>query len=284
MCDIFKSCFASFSLHMCDMTHSYVWHDSFIRVTWLIHMCDMTNSCDIKSCFASFASSAIVTRLVHLCDMTLPYVLHDSFIFVTYRIHVWHDSSCVLSAYDMTQILSIYDLIQALSIRDKTRVLSIRDMTQIARYPYVTWLTWLNFYPYVTWLKLTQIALYPYVTCLKLTHIALDLYVTWLMLIYMWHDSCCAYLNCAWVHFYLVQRRWALTQVALGFIFFFSCIYMYTFSSSKEMKYLYDMSHSYVRHASCTCVTWLIHTCDTTHRYVWHDSLICEMTQISLYL
>jgi len=27
-----------------DMTHSYVWHDSFICVTWLIHMCDLTNS------------------------------------------------------------------------------------------------------------------------------------------------------------------------------------------------------------------------------------------------
>jgi len=29
-------------IHMCDMTHSYVWHDSFICVTWLICMCDMT--------------------------------------------------------------------------------------------------------------------------------------------------------------------------------------------------------------------------------------------------
>jgi len=35
----------------CDMTHLYVrkylihvWHDSFIRVTWLIHMCDMPHS------------------------------------------------------------------------------------------------------------------------------------------------------------------------------------------------------------------------------------------------
>ena len=25
--------------HMCDVTHSYAWHDSFICVTWLIHMC-----------------------------------------------------------------------------------------------------------------------------------------------------------------------------------------------------------------------------------------------------
>ena len=31
-------------IHMCDMTHSYVWHDSFICLTWLIHMSDMTYS------------------------------------------------------------------------------------------------------------------------------------------------------------------------------------------------------------------------------------------------
>jgi len=27
------------------LTHSYVWRDLFIRATWLIHMCDMTHSC-----------------------------------------------------------------------------------------------------------------------------------------------------------------------------------------------------------------------------------------------
>jgi len=27
---------------MCDMTHSYVWHDSFTCATWLLHLCDMT--------------------------------------------------------------------------------------------------------------------------------------------------------------------------------------------------------------------------------------------------
>ena len=46
------------------MTHSYVWNDSFICVSWLIHMCDMTHS----------------------------YVWHDSFICVSWLIHVWHDS------------------------------------------------------------------------------------------------------------------------------------------------------------------------------------------------
>jgi len=49
---------------MCDMTHSYVWHDSFICVTWLIHMCDMTHS------YVSHDSFIRVTCLIHMCDMT----------------------------------------------------------------------------------------------------------------------------------------------------------------------------------------------------------------------
>jgi len=43
-------------LHTCDMTLSYMWHDSFIHVTWLLHTCDMTPS----------------------------YMWHDSFIHVTW--------------------------------------------------------------------------------------------------------------------------------------------------------------------------------------------------------
>jgi len=47
---------ATWRIHTCDMTHSYVWHDAFIRVTWVIHIrgfgdawlddsaiCDMTD-------------------------------------------------------------------------------------------------------------------------------------------------------------------------------------------------------------------------------------------------
>ena len=32
------------SCHMCDVTHSHVWRDSLICVTWLTHMCDITYS------------------------------------------------------------------------------------------------------------------------------------------------------------------------------------------------------------------------------------------------
>ena len=32
------------AFYMCDVNHSYVWHDSLIYVTWLIRMWDMTHS------------------------------------------------------------------------------------------------------------------------------------------------------------------------------------------------------------------------------------------------
>ena len=50
-------------IHMCDMTHSCVWHGSFLR--------DMTH---------------------YTCDMTHSYVWHNSFMCVTWLIPTWHDS------------------------------------------------------------------------------------------------------------------------------------------------------------------------------------------------
>jgi len=70
-------------IHVCDMTHTYVWHDSFICVTWNIHMCDMTHS---SVWHDSFVQVTQVTWLICMCDMTHSYVWHDSFIYVTWLI------------------------------------------------------------------------------------------------------------------------------------------------------------------------------------------------------
>ena len=67
---------------MCDMTHSHMWHDSFIYVTWLTHMCDMTHSYVWHDWFI------YVTWLIHMCDMTHSYMWHDSFIYVTWLMHI----------------------------------------------------------------------------------------------------------------------------------------------------------------------------------------------------
>jgi len=46
-----------------DVTHSYVWHDSFIRVTWLIHM----------------RHDSFIRDVIHSCKTWLIPVRHDSF-------------------------------------------------------------------------------------------------------------------------------------------------------------------------------------------------------------
>jgi len=61
-------------VHMWDMTHSYVKHDSFIRETWLIHMCKDTS----EQCWsAAEYLHTCMRRVVHVWDMTHSYV--DSF-------------------------------------------------------------------------------------------------------------------------------------------------------------------------------------------------------------
>jgi len=129
-------------IHMCDMTHSNVWHDSRLYIcdmtysnvrckwifrtctsmstceTWLIHMCNMTHS------YVWHDSFIRVTRLIHMCDMTHSYVWHDSFIRVTRLIHmcdmthsyVWHDS--FIRVTRLTTLHSWHDLFRG--IRDTT--------------------------------------------------------------------------------------------------------------------------------------------------------------------
>ena len=55
--------------HMCAMTHSYVCHDSFICVPWLIHMRAMTHSYVYHDSFLS-------QRLHHYHMCTPPHSLH----------------------------------------------------------------------------------------------------------------------------------------------------------------------------------------------------------------
>jgi len=64
------------------MTRSYVWHDSFIHVTWRIRMWDRTHS---YVCYDAFVC---VTRLIHMCAMIHPYVQHGSLVCVTWLIPI----------------------------------------------------------------------------------------------------------------------------------------------------------------------------------------------------
>ena len=72
-------------VHMCDMNHLYAWHNSFICVTWLIWKWDMTwliHMGDMTHSYVWADSFIRVTSLIHTCDMTHPHAWHDSFILV----------------------------------------------------------------------------------------------------------------------------------------------------------------------------------------------------------
>jgi len=68
-----ESCKIMGVIDTCDMTHSYVWQDVFICVTWRNHLCDMTHS------YVRHDSFIYVTWLIHMCDMTHSYVWQDVF-------------------------------------------------------------------------------------------------------------------------------------------------------------------------------------------------------------
>ena len=69
--------YVTWRIHMCGMTHSCVWHGSFICVTWLTHMCD-TFTYDTGSvvgrCLNYTTCFICVAWLIHMREMLYPYV------------------------------------------------------------------------------------------------------------------------------------------------------------------------------------------------------------------
>ena len=69
-------CYLMLQVCLCDMTHSHVWHDSFIRVTCLIHMFQTPYSCMwhfsfmCDGLFRCVACLIHVWWLVHICDLS----------------------------------------------------------------------------------------------------------------------------------------------------------------------------------------------------------------------
>jgi len=95
-------------IHMCDMTHSYVWHDSFVLHDLFIFVTWFTQAC-------ARASFVCVTWLIHMCHLTHTYVFHDLFMHVT-----WLTQTCARASFvrvtwlihmcDMTHTHALYDL------------------------------------------------------------------------------------------------------------------------------------------------------------------------------
>jgi len=87
------------------MTFSYVWHNSSIRLTWLLHTCDMTLSSTVwhdnvwvelthSFLVCDTALSYVWHDLLHTCDRTPSYVGHDPFKCVTWPLHISDTTAC----------------------------------------------------------------------------------------------------------------------------------------------------------------------------------------------
>ena len=108
---------------MCDMTLSYVWHDSCICATWLIHMCDMTIH---RSRSANWTWRR---RQDWRWMMTQSYMWHDSCVCVTWLIHMCdmthlQESQCALDMEEATGLMSDDD-----SVICVTWLMHMCDMT-----------------------------------------------------------------------------------------------------------------------------------------------------------
>jgi len=81
----------TWTIHMCNVTHSYVRHDALTCLIWLNHMCDMTCS------YVWHKSFICVTWLIHICDKTHALAWHDLFMCVAWHIHMRdiHGCGCV---------------------------------------------------------------------------------------------------------------------------------------------------------------------------------------------
>ena len=99
-------------IHTCDITPSYVWHDSltrsYARLVYMHHMICL---------YVRHASFILVTRLIHTSDVTHSYAPLVLFIWVTWLIHMcdtthayeWHDSSKRFKTVSACVYLSIWD-------------------------------------------------------------------------------------------------------------------------------------------------------------------------------
>jgi len=223
---------------MCDMPHSYVWHDDFICVTCLIHVSRApvhmiwdSNQLDwhihmwyglISMCDMIFIC---VTCRIHTCDMPHSHVWHDSFICVTCDMthsHVWH-ASVIYQGHPFTWFVIVISWIR-IFIRVTDSFLC------------------------VTWLIPTCEIPHSYVWHASFACVA------WLIhMCDLWHDSF-MYQGYPFTWFVIVIS-WIhiLIRVTDSFL----CV-MWRIHKC-------DMTHSYVWHDSFICVTCLIHRSDMSH-------------------
>jgi len=271
-------------IYTCGVTALHVWRDSYICVPWLIHMCDVTHFYVLHDSFTFLTRANVftlislhkalrsVTWLIYTCGMIHSYVWHDLFLRETWLIHmcdmthlyVWHDFSiCVTSKLGN---LHLNSAALGPEVRVMTHLRVWHDSFMCDFFFCETWLI-----PMCDMTDYMCDMTFPYVcrvNCGICTLIALhraSRFVTWFYV----HMSHALFICVTWCIHMCDMTHLHLRQD--------SCI------CATWLIHMCDMTRWHVWHASftratrpapLTCVTWLILTCDMTHAHAWHDTFV----------
>ena len=223
---------------MCDRTHSYVWHDSFICVTCLIHMRDKTHS------YVWHDSCICVTWPIHMCDKPYSCVWRGSFTPHTCHWLILHMPCVLPQGYPRAAFTSVTWLIHMRDVTRSEKKITSKiparciPVVSSAAFVCLIWLIhvcdmahshlWHESFTPVTWLNL-RVPYECHVCYLRYTRVLHS---------HLWHDS-----------FMSVTRHSRKKKV------YYYLRNTCTLHSRSEPCGICvcDMTHS--------CVTWLIHTC-----------------------
>jgi len=198
---------------MCDMTHSHVWHDACICVTWPTHTCAMTHS------YVGHDSFIGVPQLIHMCAMTHAYV--------------WHE--CAIA--QGTDVCG----------RETQREKESEQISEASSLPIF------------------------FLICKLTAELTLKINSSWNILRILVYSS--EYLE----NLFFIPMRifWDFFWNPLRRGFGRPAPPKFATSEGLWLIHMCDVTHSYVWHDSLVCVTWPIHMCDMTHSHVCHNSCIC---------
>jgi len=88
---------------LCAMIHSYLWHGTFTCATWHIHMCDMARS------HVRHGTFTCATWHIHMCGMTHSCAQHLTCVCDTTYLHAWyHYANPITWKYHATNHIDIF--------------------------------------------------------------------------------------------------------------------------------------------------------------------------------
>jgi len=217
------------------MTHSCVWHDSFMCVTWLIHVCDMTHSCVWHD-----SSMCVPWRMRLVSYLTC-------FVYVTWttaHIHkTCHTHTCMWHGPQHTNRRHVIHI-------------HVCDLDHITTTPQHHNTTAVN----VWLLHVCGLGVWLLHVCGCGATPPPHMYVVWVC-------GCCMYVVVVWLlrvcdGFMCVTWLNHVDDLTHSYVWHDSFVIL-------------GLTHLCAWHDAFKCVAWLIHMCVVTHCYVCRDLLIC---------